>query len=216
MRVKAENKSYKTVFFDWNKTLSNSLFWEQLGNPEHKRHSWNADISTYLFEENRYLISEWMKGLVDSHGIVEKISFQYGYSPEILLEDLTESCRNMKFVSDEVLPLVQKLREKGMKCVIATDNMDTFMEYTVPAMDLKKHFDGFLVSSEKGLFKFDTEGDSIPFFEKYLKENNLDYGEVVLIDDCIDKSGTYERLGFDILQVSSPDDFMGKLRHLAN
>lgn len=42
---------YKTIFFDWNKTLSNSLFWEQLNHPEHEQHAWNENISTYLFKE---------------------------------------------------------------------------------------------------------------------------------------------------------------------
>lgn len=145
MKFHPKKKYYKTIFFDWHKTLSESLFWEQLENPEHERYSWNADISYYLFKENRHLISEWMKGLIDARGIVGKISSQYGYSTDILLEDLAESCRNMEFVSDEVLPLIQKLRENGVQCVIATDNMDTFMEYTVPGMELERYFQRILI-----------------------------------------------------------------------
>ncbi len=208
-------KHYQTIFFDWNKTLSNSLFWEQLGNPEHERHSWDADISRYLFEENRHLVSEWMKGVIDARGIVEKISLCYGYSADILSEDLAESCRNMEFVSEEVLPLIQELRRNGVRCVIATDNMDMFARYTVPALKLIEYFDDILVSFDKGLLKFDVKNDAIPFFDGYLMENNLSYKDVVLIDDRIDTSGTYEKQGFDILQVFGPDDFVGKLKQLA-
>lgn len=215
MNLNKKKKYYKTIFFDWNKTLSNSLFWEQLNNPKHERHAWNDNISTYLFKENKHLISEWMKGLIDSEGIVEKISACHRYPADTLLEDLAESCRSMKLVSDEVLPLVQKIRKNGTKCVIATDNMDTFTRYTVPALKLAEYFDDILVSFGKGLFKFDVKDDAIPFFDGYLMENNLNYKDVVLIDDCIDKSGTYEKQGFDILQVFSPDDFVGKLRQLA-
>lgn len=211
-----KKKNYKTIFFDWNKTLSNSLFWEQLNHPEHERHAWSDNISTYLFKENKHLISEWMKGLIDSEGIVEKISVRHHYLADTLLKDLAESCRNMKLVSDEVIPLIQKLRKNGTKCVIATDNMDTFTRYTVPALKLTEYFDDILVSFDKGLFKFDMENDAIPFFDGYLMENNLNYKDVVLIDDCIDKSGTYEKQGFDILQVFNPDDFVGKLRRLAH
>lgn len=209
-------KHCRTIFFDWNKTLSNSLFWEQLGNPEHERHGWNADISRYLFQENRHLISEWMKGMIDARQIAEKISSRYGYSSDILLEDLIESCRNMKFVSDEVLPLIQKLRGSGVQCVIATDNMDTFMKYTVPGMELERYFDGFLSSFDLKRFKYDTEAESIPFFDNYLQQYGLSYADVILIDDSPDTSGVYERLGFDILQIADDDDFVNKLRRLAD
>lgn len=215
MKLYSEKKQYRTIFFDWNKTLSNSLFWEHLGNPEHERHSWNADISHYLFKENRHLISEWMKGLIDARQIVGKISLRYGYSADILLEDLAESCRNMQFVSDEVLPLIQKLRENGVRCVIATDNMDTFMKYTVPGMKLEQYFDGFLSSFDLRRFKYDTEAESIPFFDDYLRQHSLLYDDVVLIDDSPDTSGAYERLGFDILQITDTDDFVSKLECLA-
>ena len=215
MKLYPEKKQYQTIFFDWNKTLSNSLFWEQLGNPEHERHGWNADISHYLFQENRHLISEWMKGVIDARGIVEKISSRYGYSADILLEDLAESCRNMQFVSDEVLPLTQKLRKTGVRCVIATDNMDTFMKYTVPGMELEQYFDGFLSSFDLKRFKYDTEAESIPFFDDYLQQHGLLYADVVLIDDSPDTSGAYERLGFDILQIADTDDFVNKLKRLA-
>ena len=210
-----ERKNYKTIFFDWNKTLSNSLFWEQLNHPEHERYGWYKNIVQFLFKENKHLISEWMKGLIDSEGITKKISLHYHYPADTMLEDLAESCRNMKLVSDEVLPLIQKLRKSGTKCVIATDNMDTFMRYTVPALKLRGYFDDIIVSFDKGLFKFDVQDDVIPFFDGHLMEKSLRYEDVMLIDDCIDTSGTYEKRGFDILQVFSPNDFVGKLKQLA-
>ncbi len=216
MKFHPKKKQYQAIFFDWNKTLSNSLFWEQLENPEHERYGWNVDISRYLFKENRHLISEWMKGMIDAWQIVEKISLRYGYSSDILLEDLIESCRNMKFVSDEVLPLIQKLRGSGVQCVIATDNMDTFMKYTVPGMELERYFDGFLSSFDLKRFKYDTEGENIPFFDNYLQQYGFSYADVILIDDSPDTSGVYERLGFDILQIADADDFVNKLRCLAD
>ena len=209
------NKKYKVVFFDWNKTLSNSLFWEQLGDSHHKRHDWNENISTYLFKENKNFISDWMRGEINDRKIVEHISVRFNYSSDELLEDLAESCRNMKFVSDDVITLVKKLRKKGTRCVIATDNMDTFRKYTVPALELEKYFDDILVSADNGLFKFDTEDTKIPFFDDYLQEHNLRYEDVVLIDDCVDTSGVYKRAGFDILQIFDPADFIRKLRQLA-
>lgn len=209
-----KNKRYRVIFFDWNKTLSNSLFWEQLENPEHERHDWSNNISTYLFRDNKDLVNDWMRGLMSDRDVVEKIASHFNYSPEILLEDLAKSCRNMRLVSDEILHLVQKLRENGTICVIATDNMDTFMKYTVPALRLGKYFDDFLVSFDNKMLKFDVENNTIPFFDGYLKKNNLTYEDVLLIDDCVDTSGVYDRLKFSIFQVFTSNDLVEKLRQL--
>ncbi len=74
------------------------------------------------------------------------------------------------------------------KCVIATDNMDTFTRFTVPALRLSEHFDGILNSFERGVLKQDIDEqnpDRIPFFDEYLREYNLQCEDVVLTDDCI-------------------------------
>lgn len=210
-----KRKCYKTIFFDWNKTLSNSLFWDQWKDSAHPRHEWYAPLSRYLLGENMPAVMEWMRGKVSAEEIATMLADHLGYSREAIFQDLKESCESMRLVSDEIFPLVRKLRKNGTKCIIATDNMDTFTRFTVPALRLSEHFDGVLNSFETGMLKFDTEGDAIPFFDGYLIEKNLNYKDVVLIDDCIDKSGTYEKRGFDILQVFSPDDFVEKLKQLA-
>jgi FMN phosphatase YigB (HAD superfamily) len=208
------NIKYKTIFFDWNKTLSNSLFWDQLADPKHERHNWHKNIINFVFAENKGLINDWMLAKIDEKYIAKIISERFGYSKETVLKDLAESCEKMKIVNEEVLEIIAKLRKKGIKCVIATDNMDTFLKYTRPAMNLDKHFDDFLVSFDQKILKFDVRNNSVPFFDDYLKNNNLLYQDVLLIDDCIDKSGTYEKLGFEILQIFSPEDFVNKLKTL--
>ncbi|MFZ1735611.1 MAG: haloacid dehalogenase-like hydrolase [Candidatus Moraniibacteriota bacterium] len=212
------HKGYKTIFFDWHNTLSTSLFWDQWKDPEHPRHEWHTPLSQYLFGENMPVVMDWMRGRVNAEEISEMLSDRFGHSRGIIFRDLKESCESMRLVSDEILPLVQKLRENGTRCVIATDNMDTFTRFAVPAMRLSEHFDGIINSFERGVLKQDIDEqnpDRIPFFDEYLKENNLRCEDVVLIDDCIYKSGVYERMGFEILQIFSPDDFVGKLKQLA-
>lgn len=207
--------NYKTIFFDWNKTLSNSLFWDNLRDPNHERHNWHRNIINFVFVENKNLINDWMLARVDEKYIAKIISKKFGYSEELILEDLAESCKNMLLVSDGVLELINRLRKKGVKCVIATDNMDTFTKYTKPAMNLDGFFDDFLVSFEKRILKFDVIEGSIPFFDDYLKSNRLSYSDVALIDDCVDKSGVYKKLGFNIIQISDSKDFVDKLKKLA-
>jgi len=210
-----QQKQYKTIFFDWNKTLSNSLFWSQLESPSHERHDWHKNIVSLVFIENKKLIDDWMRAKFDEKYIAELIYKRFGYSKEVVLADLAESCEDMQLVSSEILGLINNLKKKGTNCVIATDNMDTFLKYTIPALKLDSHFDDFLVSFEKRMLKFDVGENSIPFFDDYLKSHELSYGDVLLIDDCVDKSGVYAKLGLDILQIADSEDFIGKLRTLA-
>ena len=87
----------------------------------------------------------------------------------------------------------------------------------VLSLELEKHFDDFINSFDKKVLKFDfKEKNKIPFFDDYLKTKNLNYSDVVLVDDCIDEKGVYDKLGFDILQVFNSEDFMEKLRSLAD
>lgn len=205
---------YKTIFFDWNNTLSKSLFWEHLSSLEHERHNWHENITNFIFVEKKHLINDWMRGNFDEVYIAGLIAEKFGYPNDIVLEDLAESCKNMQLVSEEIVELINRARDYGVKCVIATDNMDTFMKYTVPGMKLNNYFDDILVSFDKKVLKFDVGENSIPFFDDYLKNNRLSYNDVVLIDDCIDKSGVYKKLGFDIIQIASTDDFILKLRKI--
>ncbi|HAV11502.1 MAG TPA: hypothetical protein DCX32_03080 [Candidatus Moranbacteria bacterium] len=208
-------KRYEMIFLDWKGTLSGSLFWSQLADPGHERHGWHKNITDFVFIDNKSLANRWMKGEFGEEYVAELISGKFGYPKDLVLEDLAESCRSMELVSDEILELVGRIRSKGIECVIATDNMDTFMKHTKPAMGLEDHFDDFLVSFERKVLKFDVGYDSIPFFDDYLSSKKLSRKDVLLIDDRIDKSGTYDRLGFEIFQISDARDLVEKLKELA-
>lgn len=209
-------KQYKVIFFDWHKTLSLCDFWVQLKDPVHDRHHWHENIVNFLFVENEKLIQGWMRGEVDEENIVKIISDTFGYSKEALRADLAESCRTMTLLSDEILPLIDRLQKRGIKCVIATDNMDIFKKYVVPALKLDEHFDDVLVSFDQKTLKFDVseDGNSIPFFHEYLQKSGLVYADALLVDDRVDTSGAYARLGFDTFRVKNIEGLLGKLREI--
>jgi len=100
--------------------------------------------------------------------------------------------------------------------VIATDNMDTFERFTVPSMRLKDIFDDFLISHSLRVLKGDVQENSIPFFDGYLNKNNLIYMETVLLDDCADYTGAYDRLGLQIIQITSPEKLVNVLKEYAD
>lgn len=61
-------KKPKVIFVDWNKTLSNSLF-----------------------QHNRHLINQWMRGKYTSEDITRILSNDSGVPQEIILYELIES-----------------------------------------------------------------------------------------------------------------------------
>ena len=210
-----EPRLYKTIFFDWNKTLSYSRFWQQLESPHHPYHERGKEICKFLFGERRELISPWMRGIKSTDDILDEISTSIGISHDFLQKELKQSCENMSVEPDGVLDQIQLLRRKGVRCVIATDNMDTFRDYTIPALKLAELFDDFLISNELGVLKFDVDKEKrrIPFFDSYLIKHDLGYEDVVLIDDCVD-DGFYAEVGFRIMQVRTPKDLTSYIQEL--
>lgn len=210
-------KQYKVLFFDWHKTLSRCDFWGQLKDPSHNRHLWHENIVRFLFIENKAVVDQWMRGAINEDQILNLVSKKFDYPKEALREDLAESCKTMTLLSDEIIPLVTKIRKNGIQCVIATDNMDIFRKYVVPALKLDEHFNETLVSCDQKALKFDTSEDmtSIPFFHNYLKKNGLTYTDALLLDDRVDTSGLYKKLGFDTFKVEEIDEFLEKLRALS-
>lgn len=207
---------YKVIFFDWHKTLSMCDFWVQLQDPAHDRNHWHENIVNFLFVENERLIQQWMRGEINEDEIIQIVSDKFGYAKEVLRADLAESCRAMTLLSDEILPLIDILQKGGIKCVIATDNMDVFKKYVVPALKLDKHFNDILVSFDQKALKFDVsdDGNSIPFFHEYLQKNGMVYADALLIDDRVDTSGAYARLGFDTFRVKNIEGLLGKLKEI--
>lgn len=205
----------KAIFIDWNKTLSNSLFWEHLQDTNHPNNKHLEAIEKSMFQNNRHLINSWMRGEHTFEDVTKILSEDSGVNQEIILNELAESCRQMKYVSEEIPELINKIKDKGIKVVIATDNMDTFERFTIPAMKLEELFDDFLISHSLKLLKGDLQENSIPFFDEYLNKHNLTYQDTVLLDDCIDDTGTYDKLGLQIIQITSPEKLVDVLKEYA-
>jgi len=202
----------KIIFIDWNKTLSYSLFWGQLKEKDSLTYE---KIEKWLFVDNRTVINPWMKGTIKSEQIIKDMSNDIDVSYTFLLEEFIISCKKMTWAFDGVETYIKKIRKKGMKVVIATDNMDSFPEHTVPGMNISELFDDYLVSSTIGHLKDEEEASTIKFFDDYLKINNVTYHDVVLLDDSEDKHGKYKRNNFDRILIDSPETLEQHLRRYA-
>lgn len=205
-----ENKP-KVLFIDWHKTLSYSFFWSQLSEKDHPYNNYHHIINQWLFEKNIHLIENWMKGLFNTEQICQKISTENNLNEQIIYNALKESSEKMKLCSPRIVDIIKNIRQQGISVIIATDNMDTFRKFTIKSLGLDKIFDDFLISNELGVLKYEVENNAIPFFDNFLKANNLRYEDVILLDDSEEKSGIYEKLGFKIYLVKNTEELINYL-----
>jgi FMN phosphatase YigB (HAD superfamily) len=196
--------NYEAVFIDWDGTLSNSRFWERWRDDEQYTDRYDK-IQSSLFkspEENNY-VQHWMTGFMDHKFILNHLAKTTDIPRQELWDELRYSAENMKFIDESVLPKIQRLRDMSKLVVIATDNMDTFDKWTVPAMGLYEHFDDVLNSSSLRVMKSEISPmySRSKFFFQYLKEMGIAPEETVLIDNSL---GTkcLESVGINFMHVT--------------
>src|SRR5579883_1405709 len=128
--------SYSTVFIDWYKTLSHDKFWAGWAAPGHAQNATFQALQVAFFADSASLVVPWMRGELIAEEAVARVALQVGVDERFLLAELEESCRAMRFVSPLAPDLIGALRGAGFRVVLATDNMDTFTRWTVPALRL--------------------------------------------------------------------------------
>ena len=198
-------KRYKCLFVDWHLTLSTSVFWEQFSDPAHPQHRLFAFMQSALFAPAgvEIWLLPWMRGAFTSEAVVQGVCRGTDLDPFFALQELQTSCQQMRLVSEAVPQYVADLRAKGLRVVIATDNMDTFHRWTVPGLRLHTLFDDMLNSWQLRALKEDVgqEGRSL-FFADYLQAHGIGRGESLLLDDGDEAFGRIIRqFGIDFQHI---------------
>jgi FMN phosphatase YigB (HAD superfamily) len=171
----------RVVFVDWAKTLSTSLFWQQrpgccLSAAD------SARVESWVFSRGE-LVRQWMLGAVAAEDVCTLAAGGLGLATADLLADLEHSCRSMELDDPASVDTLRAIREQGTKVVLATDNMDTFCRWTVPAMRLRGIFDAILNSASLGALKGGLLDGQSPFFGPWLSDHRIAPSEAVLVDD---------------------------------
>ena len=175
--------TYDVIFIDWDGTLSSSRFWEHWASDLARKKDHQL-IQERFFQASPETLEAWMRGTLNAEMIVEEISKRTGLETNSLLYGLQESCEQMKLLDVTTLELIGKIRRQGTKVVVATDNMDTFTRWTVPALQLHRYFDDILNShSLKTLKKDKKENGKSTFFEKSFKRYKIHPSQSLLLDD---------------------------------
>lgn len=214
--MKTKNKDYqklKAVFVDWHKTLcSLPLFHELQG----KNEALFDKLDRRLFEDMPIaLFIEWMRGKFTKSDVVNLLAGE-DLSLEFVHRVLKSSCEKMFFDREEFWPLIDAIRKSGRKVVIATDNIDTFCEYTAPALKLYDHFDDVICSFDIKCLKKDIKNGRLLFFDEFLTKNNIAYDEAILLDDSADTVAACRKCGMLVEQIKCSDDVINILKAIGN
>lgn len=209
--------SYKVVFIDWNGTISGSKFWWHLEDKTHPKNYLFEKIESALFGSLKHLIKPWMRGEIKSEEVLKRVAGDANLNFQEVMDEFVHSCQTMQLYSGDLFDHIQRLREKGIKVIIATDNMDSFSRWTTPALELSDKFDEIINSADIKALKgdFDENGSSL-FFKKYIEKYQLNPGEAVLIDDSEDKEDRIGKTGITYLRIEPVVGLIPALKSLLN
>lgn len=175
----------KVVLFDWYNTLSKSVFFEGVGLPTEDY----LKIEQALFQSpsaKSGLINSWMRGAENWRGVMGMVSRYSGLQFNYVSEAFVESCKRMHFVVDNLSEQMESLKQRGYGVCVATDNMDSFREFTVPALGMRKMFKHIFNSYDLRSLKRDRNVDgSSKFFGQVTRRIDCSLDKLTLVDDSV-------------------------------
>lgn len=204
-------KKHKIIFIDWHDTLSSDRFWHQWEDTHPER---SRLIQDNFFGNDKETTVKWMRGELDAENVTTILSKRTSIPVDELNAELQASSERLRLIDESVLNLIAIIREAGTKAVIATDNMDTFPRWTVPALGLDRHFDDILDSHTLKTLKGDSDkdGNSL-FFHDYLARDGIGPEQAVLFDD----NGAFApEFGIEYRRVTEDKPLQAQLKEYIN
>ena len=167
---------YAAVLFDFDGVLCHDRFYESAMADEYPDACiW---IEKNIFTDGE-LMGKWMRGKLSSPDVNQRIATATGLDAALLDRKLDESARQMS-LNRRCLLLIEKLKSKGLKTGIVSDNMDVFTRVIVPTNGLARYFDVIINSADYGLLKQDLDG---ALFDIAAKNIGVPVARTLLIDD---------------------------------
>ncbi len=179
----------QTLFIDFDGTICHDRFWQALPSDEYQK------ISTLLFSGGNQRVVDWMLGKYTAEEITQYVSHETGLDYQYLWSELEAGCSNMH-IESELLQIIQQLRNR-FHVVLITGNMDTFSRFTIPSLELNKHFDVIVNSFDVQALKTDNNGLQ---FIKHSHSN--DVSRDFLVEDSVNSCKCFKKLGGTALQVT--------------
>ena len=199
----------RVLFVDWHGVLSRDIFWFSiLNNRNHRFHS-ALDVATKkLFHERTSLVKAWMRGEADSASVIRslEVPLDRRCKNDFLIRRLREDCGKMRVQST----LLRELASASSFVVLATDNMDCFIEQIHQQRDVSRTIDDVLCSSQLGVLKTENVRE---FFGPWLRAHHLSFENALLIDDTPSICKAFEASGGQAIRFDSIHQAVDQLRH---
>lgn len=194
----------RVLFVDWHGVLSDAPLWYSIRSNERHPFKPRLELKTdQLFRQNWPMVAAWMRGDYTSESIVKFLDITPPASArsDYFLRTLHADCRRMPIYE----PMIEALQWARMSSyvVIATDNMDCFIDAARGRRDIRRFADDIISSSDVGVLKAE---DPHGFFGGWLRDHGLTFQDALLFDDGRDNCLAFDAAGGDAHYVSSPDE----------
>ncbi|QDV21444.1 hypothetical protein Pan153_61320 [Gimesia panareensis] len=208
----------KVIFVDWHGVLSCDPFWLSiLHNTDHPLHH-RLTVATETLFRDESLIHDWMRGDISANQILASLDIEPddSFPPGYLRRKLVEDCQLMQ-VNQRLVQILREARQQGIGIVLATDNMDCFLEAflqtrqqrplatqsaegeTVTFRSTVQMFDDVLCSCAQRALKRENPER---FYGNWLSEYSLEFRDALLLDDLEVNCRAFQRAGGIALQIT--------------
>lgn len=190
---------YKTIFWDFDGVWSKDVFYKSMAKTH--PHIWEFIQTKVWGPGGEGRVDKWMRGELTMDDINHHISGGTGIDFNVLTKVFLEDVAQMQ-IETRHIPIVQALKERGVKVGMITNNMDIFVTVTRPRLQLDGLFDGVFDSFSYKRMKADG------LFDIAMQSlGNTDYNVALLIDDSPRARAAFEAKGGHTYTYSTFEDF---------
>lgn len=197
----------RVLFVDFNGVLNHDPFWSSILTA--KAHKMRVPVQSFVrrvFSDEAF-VRDWMRGVHSAEDAISR--FDAPAMPEakegFMLKRLIQDCVAMS-LDGEIVQVLQKIRQHSI-VVLATDNMDCFVNAIDENREIRNSFDYVLCSCEIGVLKEEPEH----FFAPWLKRHGLSFRDAVLVDDSAQNCRAFEEAGGSAIRFAQRDSALVSL-----
>ena len=200
----------RVVFFDWHGVLCNDRFWHSvLDAGQHPLRRALGAFATEIFS-NEPLVKAWMRGQLSLRDVAKDWPITHKrWDVDFLLRRAERDCSTMR-IQPDMAALARELRSSCF-VVVATDNMDCFIQAMARHTVARTTFDGIVCSSDIGVLKRD---DPERFFGSFLGKVGVALRNSVLVDDSSANCAAFSQAGGRAICHSRPERTRAELRSI--
>ena len=197
----------RVLFVDFNGVLNHDPFWSSILTA--KAHEMRVPVQSFVrrvFSDEAF-VRDWMRGVHSAEDAIRR--FDAPNLPKakdgFMLERLTQDCAAMR-LDGEIVQVLLKIRQHSL-VVLATDNMDCFVNAIDENREIRDNFDDVLCSCEVGALKEEPK----LFFAPWLKRHQLSFRDAILVDDSAQNCHAFKEAGGSALHFTQRDSALVSL-----